>query len=99
MISFDKHLKEQLKDPQFKVYYEEERELLELAVKLNNERQKQGKTQTDIAKMAHLTQQQYSRIENGENCNILTYLKASRAMGYSLRLEPTKRVRRLAHAH
>ncbi len=98
MTSFDKYLKEQLKYPKFKEYHEEEKELLELAYRLNEEREKRGETQTDVAKKAHLTQQQYSRLEKGENCNIMTYLKASRAIGYRLSLEPIKRNRSLAHA-
>ncbi len=94
MTSFDKYLKEQLKDLKFKEY----KELLELAFRLNEERKKRGGTQTYVAKKAHLTQQQYSRFENGENCNIMTYLKASRAIGYRLSLEPIKWNRRVAHA-
>jgi HTH-type transcriptional regulator/antitoxin HipB len=39
-----------------------------------------------LAAAAHLTQQQVSKIENGENCNILTYLKASRAIGLNFSL-------------
>jgi DNA-binding XRE family transcriptional regulator len=76
MISFNKYRKEQLTDPQFKKDYEEERELLELAFQLSEEKTKQGKTQSEAAKEAHLTQQQFSRVENGDNCNILTYLKS-----------------------
>jgi HTH-type transcriptional regulator / antitoxin HipB len=97
MTSFDKYLKEQLKNPAFKEFYKEEKELVELAFKLNEERRKRGETQSEVAKKAHLTQQQYSKIENGENCNILTYLKASKAIGYRLTLEPIRRSRRLAN--
>jgi DNA-binding XRE family transcriptional regulator len=98
MTSFNKYLKEQLKDSTFNEAFKEEKELRELAFKLNEERLKKGKTQSAVAKEAHLTQQQYSKIENGENCNIMTYLKASRAIGYKLTLEPIKQPRRLAHA-
>ena len=81
MVSFDKYLHEQLKDPKFKDLYEEERELLEMAYRLNEERKRQGKSQGEVAKEAHLTQQQFSRVENGDNCNIMTYLKACHAVG------------------
>ena len=96
MTSFNKYIKEQLKDSTFKETFEEEKELRALAFKLNEERLKKGKTQSTVAKEAHLTQQQYSKIESGENCNIMTYLKASRAIGYRLTLEPIKQ-RRFAH--
>ncbi len=97
MTSFNKYLKEQQKDPVFKEAFEEEKELRNLAFMLNEKRLKKGKTQSAVAKDAHLTQQQYSKLENGENCNIMTYLKASRAMGYKLTLEPLKQNRRLTH--
>lgn len=90
MISFNKYRKEQLTDPQFKKDYEEERELLELAFQLNEERTKQGKTQSEVAKEAHLTQQQFSRVENGDNCNIMTYLKACHAIGLTLEIRPIR---------
>jgi hypothetical protein len=32
--------------------------------------------------------EQLSKLESGENCNILTYLKASRALGYKLTIQP-----------
>jgi HTH-type transcriptional regulator/antitoxin HipB len=88
MISFDKYLNEQLKEPKFREYYEEEKELLQLAFKLNEERIKQGKSQGEAANSAHLTQQQFSRVENGENCNIITYLKACRAVGLKIVTTP-----------
>ena len=90
MVSFDKYLKEQKKDPKFNEYYEEERELLEMAYRLNEERKKQGMSQSDVAKEAHLTQQQFSRVENGDNCNIMTYLKACHAVGLKMELQPIR---------
>lgn len=88
MVSFEEYLDEQLKDRKFKKFYEEERELLEMAYRLNEVRKKQGKSQGEIAKKAHLTQQQFSRVENGDNCNILTYLKACHAVGLKMELRP-----------
>jgi HTH-type transcriptional regulator / antitoxin HipB len=90
MMLFDKYLNEQLKDPKFREYYEEEKELLQLAYKLNEERIKQGKSQGEAANGAHLTQQQFSRVENGENCNIITYLKACRAVGLKVVATPVE---------
>ena len=91
MISFDKYLEKHLRDPKFNEYYEEEKELLSVAFKLSKERKKHGLTQTAAARNARLTQQQYSRLENGENCNIITYLKACRAAGLTLEARPAPR--------
>lgn len=90
MVSFNEFLKEQMKNPQFQEFYEEERELLEMAYRLNEERKKQGKSQSEAAKEAHLTQQQISRVENGDNCNIMTYLKACHAVGLKMELRPIR---------
>ena len=73
-----------LKNEKIKELFEEEKELLEVSLKLNEERKKAGVSQKELAEAAHLTQQQVSKVENGENCNILTYLKASRAIGLKL---------------
>ena len=91
MKMFKDHLKESLKDPKFKGLYEEEKELLEVALRLQEERKKAGLSQNDLAVAAHLTQQQVSKLENGENCNIMTYLKASRAIGLKLNLSRPRR--------
>ncbi len=85
MKTFKKHLDEYLKDKDFKEMYEEEKELLKISIELHEARQKSGKSQRDIAKEANLTQQQVSKIENGVNCNIMTYLKACNAMGLEMK--------------
>jgi DNA-binding XRE family transcriptional regulator len=80
MESFRKHLNEELKDPQFKKYYEEEKELLNLSMKIYNKRKKLGISQKDLAKKAFITQQQLSKIENGINCTMLTFIKVCKAL-------------------
>jgi DNA-binding XRE family transcriptional regulator len=95
MRTFKKHLAGYLKNPKFQELYKEEKELLDLSLQLQEVRKKTGVSQGNIARQAHITQQQLSKLENGENCNILTYLKASRAMGYKLIIKPVKG-RRLA---
>jgi len=84
MRSFRKHLNEELKDPQFKKYYEEEKELLKLAMKISGKRKELGFSQKDLAKKAHVTQQQLSKVENGFNCNLLTFLKVCKALKISV---------------
>jgi transcriptional regulator with XRE-family HTH domain len=85
MKIFEKHLNDKLKNLKFKKIYEEEEKLLELSMKIHDEREKKGMSQRDTAKMAKITQQQLSRIENGENCNILTFLKVCNALNLDIK--------------
>jgi len=41
-------------------------------------------TQKQLAEKSHITQQQLSKIENGVNCNMLTFIKVSNALGLGL---------------
>lgn len=91
MKTFRKHLNECLKDGAFRKLYDEEKELLRLSLALQEARKNAGISQEEIAEQARLTQQQISKLENGENCNIMTYLKASQAIGFKLTLQPRRR--------
>lgn len=84
MKTLKSHLKESLRDPNFREYFEEEKKLVQVSLQLQKAREKAGLSQKEIAEAAHVTQQQVSKVENGTNCNILTYLKISRAMGLEL---------------
>jgi DNA-binding XRE family transcriptional regulator len=84
MESFRKHLEEKLKNKEFKKMYEEEKRLLELSLKIINERNKRGLTQQELAKKAEITQQQLSKVENGFNCNMVTFLKVCDALGLKI---------------
>jgi DNA-binding XRE family transcriptional regulator len=90
MKTFRNHLNESLKNEKFSKLYDEEKELLKLSLMLQEARKNAGISQQEIARQAHLTQQQISRLESGENCNILTYLKAGNAVGLKLSLQPTR---------
>ena len=81
MKTFRSHLKESLKNQKFRKYFEEEKQLLQVSLQLHKAREKAGLSQKEIAEAAHVTQQQVSKVENGANCNILTYLKVSHAIG------------------
>jgi DNA-binding XRE family transcriptional regulator len=87
MKTFKKHLQKELKNTKFKKLYEEEKELLELSVKILEARDKLGLSQKDLARKAHITQQQLSKVENGINCNMITFLKVCNALGIKVDLE------------
>ena len=86
MKTFRSHLNEKLKDKKFAAMYKTEHEMLGLAIKIANSRTTQGLTQVDLAKKANVTQQQLSKIENGENCNMLTFLKVSKALNLQVKI-------------
>jgi DNA-binding XRE family transcriptional regulator len=66
--------------------YDEERQLLEIALKIVDVRKHSGLSQKELAQKAHITQQQLSRIEQGVNCNMLTFLKVCQALGITIDL-------------
>ena len=80
MKTFKKHLETKLKNKNFQKMYDEERELLEISMHILNARKKLGISQQELAKKAHITQQQLSRIESGMNCNLSTFLKVCHAL-------------------
>ena len=85
-MNFKDHLKEEMKDPQFKKAFNEEKYLLELGMVITETREKLGLSQRELAQKSHVTQQQLSKIENGYNCNLLTLFKVSSALGLDLTL-------------
>jgi HTH-type transcriptional regulator/antitoxin HipB len=86
MKTFRKHLNTKLKDKEFKQMYDEEREMLELSIKLLNVRKNSGMSQQELARKAHITQQQLSRIESGMNCNLSTLLRVCHALHVKVNL-------------
>jgi HTH-type transcriptional regulator / antitoxin HipB len=72
-------------DPEFDSRIKAEKLRVDIAVAIAQKREMEGYSQKVIANIAHLTQQQVSRIENGENCNIDTYLKAMAALGMNFK--------------
>ncbi len=92
MKTFKKHLKKELKNAKFSQLFNEERELLAISMKILEQRNKLGITQNELAKKAHITQQQLSKVENGINCNITTFLKVCGALGLKVNFEH-KRIR------
>jgi len=85
-MTFREHLNKKIKNANFKKMYEEEKHLLELGLIIIKAREKEGLTQGELAQKSHVTQQQLSKIENGVNCNMLTFIKVTSALGLDLTL-------------
>lgn len=64
--TFQSRLKEDMKDPEFKAYYKEERQALLLALKIAELREKKKLSQLQLAKLMGTSQQAISRLESGE---------------------------------
>jgi HTH-type transcriptional regulator / antitoxin HipB len=92
MRTLKSHLKESLKDRNFWKFFDEEKELIQVSLQLHKARENAGLSQKEIAEAAHITQQQVSKVENGTNCNILTYLKVSHAIGMKLGVSRQRKV-------
>ena len=84
MKTFRDHLKTKLIDKEFRDFYDEERQLLEISLKILNARKELGLSQKNLAYKAHITQQQVSKIESGLNCNMTTFLKVCNALGVKM---------------
>jgi DNA-binding XRE family transcriptional regulator len=86
MKTFRNHIESKLKDKKFAEEYLYQRELLSLSKKIVEARNKKGISQVQLAKAAGITQQQLSKLENGLNCNVITFLKASRALDLNIEI-------------
>ena len=96
MRTFRKHLNEQLADPEFKRHFEEEKRLAELSLHIHKAREALGWTQKETAEQAQITQQQMSKVENGINCNMITFLKVCQALGLRVDLGKEKQKAQVA---
>ncbi|MDR2541862.1 MAG: helix-turn-helix transcriptional regulator [Treponema sp.] len=83
-MNYKEHLKQEMENPEFKKAFEEEKRLLKLSYAIVEAREKSGMTQKELAQKSHVTQQQLSKIENGVNCNMLTFIRVSSALGLGL---------------
>lgn len=85
--TFKGRLREDLKDPEFRAHYEEERRALQPAMKIARLREKKGLTQSEFAKLMGTSQQAVSRIESGEyeGFTLKTLEKIAEATGTKLK--------------
>ncbi len=63
--SLKKYLSKEIKDPQFKKGYEEEKQKLNLGFQIFRAREKAGLTQSELAKRISTKQSNISRLEEG----------------------------------
>jgi|GEM_PF-827668 len=84
MKTFRDHLNQKLKDAEFKKIYDDERQLIELAVKINKSRLAQGFSREELAKMTKTSVKDIEKIEFGENIPIKTVMKVCGALGILL---------------
>jgi len=89
MRTFRSRLREDLKDPEFKTHYREERQALKLAMKIAKLREKKGLSQQQMAKLMGTSQQAISRIESGEyeGFTLKTLEKIAEATGTKAKIE------------
>ena len=87
--TFQSRLREDIKDPEFKAHYQEEKQALKLAMKIAELREKKGLSQQQLAKLMGTSQQAISRIESGEyeGFTLKTLEKIAEATGMRVKIE------------
>jgi DNA-binding XRE family transcriptional regulator len=87
--TFQSRLQEDIKYPDFKTHYQEERQALKLAMKIAELRDQKGLSQQELAKLMGTSQQAISRIESGdyEGFTLKTLEKISEATGMRVKIE------------
>jgi DNA-binding XRE family transcriptional regulator len=87
--TFQSRLREEIKDPEFKTHYQEERQALKLAIKIAKLRDRKGLSQQELAKLMGTSQQAISRIESGEyeGFTLKTLEKIAEATGMRVKID------------
>jgi DNA-binding XRE family transcriptional regulator len=87
--TFQSRLQEDIKDSEFKQYYQEERQALKLATSIAELRNQKGLSQQELAKLMGTSQQAISRIESGEyeGFTLKTLEKIAEATGMRVKIE------------
>ncbi|MEI0844061.1 helix-turn-helix transcriptional regulator [Brachyspira pilosicoli] len=78
--------KEFLEDKELQYLYKIDRVLESLSTKITNKRIELKLTQKELADKSGITQQQLSKIELAENCNIKTFIKVLIALDLDIDL-------------
>lgn len=78
---FEDHLREQLKDPEFRALYEREREALRIGMEVVKRRRALGLTQRELAREVGTSEAAISRLESGDaNATIWTLKRVAAAL-------------------
>jgi ribosome-binding protein aMBF1 (putative translation factor) len=87
--TFKSRLREDMKDPGFKKYDQEERQALKLVMQIAELRERKGLSQQELAKLTRTSQQAISRIESGEYEGFTpkTLEKIAEATGMRVKIE------------
>jgi len=87
--TFRERLREDLKDPKFRRYFEQEKRALALAMKMAEVREKAALTQKELARRVGSSQQTVSRLESGEyeRYSLKTLQKIADATGHTLKID------------
>lgn len=89
LLKFQDVLQGELRDKEFRKYYEEEGKKLEIGHKITQLRQKHGLTQEQLANKIATSQTVISRLESGDywKCSLSTLEKIAAATGTHLMLD------------
>ena len=86
-ISFEKHLRQELKNRQFKKYFDEYGKQLEIAYLIAQKRKQAKLSQKELAKKIGTTQSNIARMEAGnQNFSMITLEKIAEALKSELRV-------------
>ena len=90
-VDFQEYLANQLKNPEFKKYYEECGKQLEITYKILQIREQIGMSQKELARKIGTTQSNIARMETGEqNFTANTLQKIASAFSRNLKIEFVK---------
>src|SRR3990172_3485446 len=93
--NFDKYLDEQMKDPGFDARFERDGEAWDVALQIAALRRQAGLSQTDLAKLLKIPQQQISRLESPgyEGHSLSTLRRVAKVLHARVRVvfEPEKK--------
>jgi len=86
--NIESHLREQLKNPEFRREYELERAKVALAQRIAEIRQDNHMNQKDLAKKLNVSQQFISQIETAQENNLTldTLIKLARCLGRGIKI-------------
>lgn len=89
-MDFQEHLKEELKNPEFKKLFDEAGEQFEIAYRLNHLRLERRMSQAELARKSGMTQGNIARLISGnQNFTIQTLSRVAKALGAKLKVSIT----------